>query len=264
MIQTSIVNVTPDMAEKWLSRNIEHNRKINDERVNAYAREMKDGKWLVTGQAIQFDENGVLIDGQHRLQAVIKAQTPVQMLVTKGLSPMAINVIDTMQARSVNQIMRMTGASDLKANKFTISLVNSYLRFISTARKITASEYSEWFDNHKEEIGAVVYGLGCATGSGKKGGVTAPVGIALLFARRCGVDEDILRQFVHEYRCLTTSGENSQWAMKLAMHVRSNPGNSQRQMHATEEYAERCIYAYVNNMKALPKNGRKYTGHDEV
>ena len=263
MVKNSVMSVTPEMAEKWLSRNIENNRKINDDRVNAYAREMKDGKWLVTGQAIQFDENGVLIDGQHRLQAVIKAQTPVQMLVTTGLSPTAVNVIDTMQARSVNQIMRMTGASDLKANRFTISLVNTYLRFISSSRKITASEYSDWFDKHKEEMSLVVYGLGCTAGAGKKGGVTAPVGIALMMSLRCGVDPDILRQFVHEYRCLTTSGEKSQWAMKLAMYVRSTPGNSQRQTFATEEYAERCIYAYVNNMKALPKSGRKYTGHDE-
>lgn len=74
------VTVTPDQASQWLSKTAK-NRKISQRRVGLYAAAMKRGDWMLTNQGIAIDEFGALIDGQHRLRAVVESQTPVELLV---------------------------------------------------------------------------------------------------------------------------------------------------------------------------------------
>ena len=73
--------VTPEMAEKWLSSNADNQRQLKKARVEKYAKEMLDGMWLYNGESIVISESGRLLDGQHRLSAVIKAGIPVEMAV---------------------------------------------------------------------------------------------------------------------------------------------------------------------------------------
>ena len=60
-IQSQVVMVTPQMAQKWLS-NGGKNRKIAISRVREYADSMNAGKWVLNGEAIVFDANGKLIE----------------------------------------------------------------------------------------------------------------------------------------------------------------------------------------------------------
>jgi predicted nucleic acid-binding Zn ribbon protein len=68
----SIVYVTPEMAERWLGHN-KVNRNLRNRRVDQFARDMRSGRWQLTGEAIKFGKSGNLIDGQHRLWAVIES-----------------------------------------------------------------------------------------------------------------------------------------------------------------------------------------------
>jgi hypothetical protein len=78
------VDVTPEMAAYWLRNNF-RNRPISDDVVTAYARDMLAGQWVFTHQGIAFNDQDQLIDGQHRLKAIIKANITVPMMVTFGL-----------------------------------------------------------------------------------------------------------------------------------------------------------------------------------
>jgi hypothetical protein len=66
-ISSELVEITPAMAREWLEKNIENNRGVGAQVVDAYARDMLAGKWYIPGDPIRFDEDGNLIDGQHRL-----------------------------------------------------------------------------------------------------------------------------------------------------------------------------------------------------
>lgn len=46
-----------------------------------YARDMQDGNWQLTHQGILLGKNGIVIDGQHRLHAVVLSGCSVQMMV---------------------------------------------------------------------------------------------------------------------------------------------------------------------------------------
>ena len=78
------MEITPAVAKAWLENNFA-NRPLTRDTVKAYALDMKNGKWLRTHQGIAFNDLDELIDGQHRLSAVVSAGVPVVMMVTFGL-----------------------------------------------------------------------------------------------------------------------------------------------------------------------------------
>jgi len=103
-MQTKEVRVTPDLARKWLSLNTQSNRNISRTTVEAYAKEMVAGRWHLTHQGLAFNQTGELVDGQHRLHAVIVSGVDVLMLVTTGLSVEYNSPIDQGYNRSIGQL----------------------------------------------------------------------------------------------------------------------------------------------------------------
>jgi len=98
--------VSPEQATKWLEGNV-HNRPVRDAIVSRYAADMRTGRWRQTHQGIAFDEKGVLIDGQHRLFAVIEADAEVLLQVTYGLPMESQMVIDDGIRRTVIDVMKI-------------------------------------------------------------------------------------------------------------------------------------------------------------
>ncbi len=99
--------VTPSIARQWLDRNAEHNRNRKPNVIERYARDMKQGRWHDTGDPIRFDANGVLIDGQQRLNAVRESGASVLMTVARGLDPEAMIVIDTGTPRTFADTLKI-------------------------------------------------------------------------------------------------------------------------------------------------------------
>jgi len=79
-----IETITPKMAENYLCFN-RNNRGIRKGLVLQYARDMKSGNWKLTHQGIAFNCDGTLLDGQHRLLAIIESGVAVKMTVTRGV-----------------------------------------------------------------------------------------------------------------------------------------------------------------------------------
>jgi len=82
----AVERVTPEMATQWLSTAL-HNRKLRPSKVRAYAEDMRCGRWTMNGESIKFDTAGHLLNGQHRLNAVIKSGATVEMATVRGLDP---------------------------------------------------------------------------------------------------------------------------------------------------------------------------------
>ncbi|MEV7187818.1 hypothetical protein [Kitasatospora sp. NPDC093102] len=104
-----IVKVTPEIAETFLSR-ASVNRRLDMGRVRVLAGAILRGEWKLTHQGIAFDKDGALIDGQHRLHAIIEANTPVEMFVVDGLSRDVFPVLDVGKSRSAADALLSTGA----------------------------------------------------------------------------------------------------------------------------------------------------------
>ncbi len=100
--------VTPQLARQWLTRN-RRNRRVRPERVTRYAEQIKDGEWMVSPDAIAFDYKGKLINGQHRLKAIIEAGQPARHIVAFGLQPDAFKISDVGVKRTGGDILRIEG-----------------------------------------------------------------------------------------------------------------------------------------------------------
>jgi hypothetical protein len=107
-IETKCVLMSPDVARMCLDYN-ENNRRLNMMSIRKFADDMRNGRWQQNGETIKFDREGRLIDGQHRLHAIILANVSVELLVVSGLEPIAQQTIDIGQLRSSGQIASLLG-----------------------------------------------------------------------------------------------------------------------------------------------------------
>ncbi|WP_017936069.1 hypothetical protein [Nocardioides sp. Iso805N] len=103
-----IIDVTPTLAQTWLYRN-PNNRNLRKGMVDAYARDMLAGRWLLNGESVKIDDTGHLLDGQHRLSAVIAADVTVPMIVIKGLPAGVMATVDAGTKRSYADALKLQG-----------------------------------------------------------------------------------------------------------------------------------------------------------
>lgn len=104
----SVQTLTPAHATALLDAN-DSNRTVRRRLVTTYARDMAAGRWQFTGEAIKVAEDGVLLDGQHRLMAIVEAGVPVPMLVIRGLSHAAQAAMDTGAKRTAGDALSLRG-----------------------------------------------------------------------------------------------------------------------------------------------------------
>lgn len=104
-----VVTVTPDMAREWLKYN-KVNRPLSQAWVNYYVRQIVDGLWDgQNGQSIKFDVLGNLIDGQHRLYAIIASGIAVTLEVRRHLKTESFKTIDVGNIRTAAHTLAALG-----------------------------------------------------------------------------------------------------------------------------------------------------------
>ncbi len=163
--QYRLVDVTPELAEKWLAQNT-HNRNLRDKAVMAYARDMTAGNWAENGEAIKFSKGailllegqpplfgGILLDGQHRLQAVVLSGVTVRLLIVTGLEHRTQETMDDGRKRSLSDALTLRGEQN------TVSLASVIRRALmwtqgqyrnSGAYSPTNTECLRFFEEHPE------------------------------------------------------------------------------------------------------------------
>lgn len=141
--------ITPATAVTWLEGNT-HNRALRDATVQRYARDMKAGRWRLTHQGIAFGPDGTLIDGQHRLWAVIEADTAIRMMVARGVPADAQSVIDDNLPRSVVDALKLGHRTHAKTVE--VAIAKRIIADTITNSKATRQEVIAIFAKHHEAI----------------------------------------------------------------------------------------------------------------
>lgn len=163
----SVVLVDPATATRWLEWNT-NNRKIRKQLMAAYARDMAAGDWQLAGDPIRFAADGTLLDGQHRLYALIAAGVTLPMLVVRGLDPASQAVMDIGGKRFPADALRLRGVpgdtKDIAA--IARSVLMYYTRNKPTQAQIVQLAEEDW-DGFAEasRLGKTVTNAGLRGGS---------------------------------------------------------------------------------------------------
>lgn len=149
-----IVTVSPELAEYILSKN-DGNRNKVENNVIKIATDIEGGLWELNGETIIISDDGLLNDGQHRLQAVVLAGQPVQMLMFFGAARKSRFTVDMGAARTCGHLMSMDGVADANVVAAVSKLLLTYLRGAYTnADHIagTKQEVRAFFEQNRQNI----------------------------------------------------------------------------------------------------------------
>lgn len=113
-LKTETIFIGPDEADILLKKN-KRNRPLSHSRVARYAAAMREGRWHFTGDAIQQDWNEDLLNGQHRLHAVILTGVIIKVNMVTGLDPKAQRYMDQGRARNAGTQLAVEGVQNASA-----------------------------------------------------------------------------------------------------------------------------------------------------
>jgi hypothetical protein len=119
--------VTPEFAKSILEMNYENNRHIDPFRVLKYVDEMKKGMWEDNGETIKIDEKDRLIDGQHRLRAVVESGVPIAATLVWGLPTKVFRTIDRGKSRSISDCLKFEHEANVQCLAAVLSLLWRWL-----------------------------------------------------------------------------------------------------------------------------------------
>ena len=107
-LSVELTLVTPKLAENYLRFN-NKNRKLSTSNLRFLVNEMKSDRFIENGEAIVFDKNGYLKDGQHRLGAILKSGKSFFIPIVRGVNPIAMGTYDTGKNRSSGDVLELNG-----------------------------------------------------------------------------------------------------------------------------------------------------------
>ena len=149
-LQTYFQLVTPELAVTLLEKNHDRNRKVNKMVVDSYARQMIKGLWHPdSGETIKISALGDIIDGQHRLLSIVRANElsdkfrGMEMLMISGIPETAFNSIDDGYKRTLANAFSIRGK-----NLPNQAALNSALTCLTNLQGCAI------FDKHYESIAA--------------------------------------------------------------------------------------------------------------
>jgi hypothetical protein len=226
------VQVTPALARAWLANN-HGNRFVRPRLVRHYAQQMKDSRWRLNGECIKFATDGHIVDGQHRLNAVVQSGATVEMEVRVGLDRDAALTVDTGATRSAADIMSMRGLTHWEADALggAIKLLINHERggAMWSVWRGDNQEIDHYFEAHQPLYTSLHAIRSACSHRSRLYPFSLAVAMHFLFARRdSAAADDFFRRLYHGVNI--SSDEALHWLRRYCESVRDVPGRK-RSIH---------------------------------
>lgn len=154
---TSFVAVSGQVAERWLAHNT-HNRALSETSVFQYQSDMEAGRFLLTGEPIQFSKSGVLLNGQNRLTALANCVPPITLVfnVIRGLDDAAQSHMDIGKKRTPGQQLGILGIKNANQvasmTRLLIAWENGWLFNNSTKARVSTPAVEQWVSENEKLV----------------------------------------------------------------------------------------------------------------
>lgn len=163
-ISASVMLVTPARASLWLE-NRHQNRPIRQRVVDLYVEDFVANEWYLTNQGIGLDKDGRLVDGQHRLTALVQANLSVEMLVITGVEhSVAIRAVDNGPSRTAGQRLTMTGELNSNIKAAVCRSVHLLMNpAVAINSMISQGDVQRTLDEYRDQVEMVAFNTGMRT-----------------------------------------------------------------------------------------------------
>ncbi len=148
VVRSDVFTITPKVAEFMLNLNWPNNRPLMDAVVDRYAAAMSHGHWKLNGESLIMSSDGNMIDGQHRLWAVVSSGAPVRTMITFGVDSNTFDTINSGRARSISYLAKMPPA--------TAAALNFILKLAFGAPESTAQNLQAMAKVYKDEAEGLI------------------------------------------------------------------------------------------------------------
>lgn len=128
-VESIAVLITPDIAKLMLSTSV-GNRALKENQVRNLINCIKNDDFVLTNNAISFDDSHYLRDGHHRLTAIVRANKPVTSFVSTGINEGNFLYVDRGVNRSMSDTLQLSSKVDFEfnVNKNTVAVANFLIR----------------------------------------------------------------------------------------------------------------------------------------
>ena len=152
--------ITAAIAAVYLQSNFSDNRTLRRPWVDSLAEIMLAGKFRTTHIGIAFDALERLVDGQHRLAAIIKAALTcpdfgIWLLVTRDLPAQAVEGIDSGVARTQTDTIRITTGEVIDSHDVALArmmLLGGWDITTKTNSRVPTWSMTDFLVKHREAI----------------------------------------------------------------------------------------------------------------
>lgn len=156
-MRTAIERVTPDRARELLAKNT-RNRPLRKGVVNKIARDIASGRWHVHHQGIGLAPSFV-VDGQHRLHAIVQADAAVEVNVTvyetDEEGEQGLLVVDKNATRSDADVQSIAGVMSRETARVCVPIVRLLCVhgvFGKSVSSLSTDEISSFYLAEKEHV----------------------------------------------------------------------------------------------------------------
>lgn len=193
-----IIDVTPALAREWLGYRHEKQRNLSAAAIDKYARDMSSGNWELTHQSVGFNRDGVLIDGHHRLSAVVKSGATVCMMVVFDLQADYTAPIDQGRGRKVGEIVGL----DTRTVAIVTALHRLQTATVSFKATLSVSEVRDCYEANVDVVSSVL----SICGNGGRRAVRSPIAGAVAYA--WPINPEVCENFLVQVRDGEMIGRN--------------------------------------------------------
>lgn len=160
VVEPVVERITPRRAAELLTLN-QHNRNIRRSVVDRYVQDMVAGRWEFNGAPIIVSDTGVLIDGQHRLTALVESGVALPFVVLYDAPESTRYTVDQGSVRKPSDILAFVGVESATAVAAVARWLMAREAGLTTTNGFRPSNVAikNWVENHPDIMNVTeVYG----------------------------------------------------------------------------------------------------------
>ncbi len=182
---SEVITMTPVLASLLLQRNT-NNRNIMRMNGESIRNDILAGRWQFNGESIVVADTGLLIDGQHRCDAVVQTGKSITVSIVFGAKEEARYTIDIGSPKTAANFLHMKGFKDCNNMAAAIALIIQYQKDGNIPKGYTRPTKTEIVQN-AEELRGIQSSIDFVNGAKSLGSRSVLAFCHYVFKKRAGV-----------------------------------------------------------------------------